>query len=229
MQTQQKQAILFVDRILLKFSDIISKTPFKFAFDYTRFYILSFNFGNKLAKRKLNCLRTRLAVANDLPRIKKIVDRGDEFQQRMTKGDICFIAESNDDIVGMEWLEIADRHVEGRIKYIFDLPPNSCWLYDGFIEKSSRFKGVWINIMGEIADFSRRKSIARAYCYISSINNISLNTHLRYGFQIIGVIIYVKILGINFHLIKCKNSTKTFDCKLRLSRGSKAKEFSVRF
>ncbi len=212
------QLDIVLDLIFVKVSDIISKSPFPFFLYYNRFLILKYELNRGQKRRKLSSIEIRLATASDLSALEQLVARGDEINMRIARGDLCFIASSNDKIVGMVWVRITDQHVETLQNYRVVLPPHSCWLFDGYIAPQYRLRGVWVNLMAEINGYLKCHGVQEAYCMINSINSLSLQTHLAFGFQIQTQVRYLKLMGIHIHIIRALNGPAGRKYQVQISR-----------
>jgi len=175
----------------------ISLKQLSFIFFYCRFFVLSYLIPKNNIKHGLKSICTRFAQVGELDKLNKL-KADEEYPSRFDKGDICVVAETEGQIIGMEWIQ-HNKDREGGVDYVISLPKDSVWLHDGYVEPSYRLRGVWVNLMFEIINYCQKKLIKNAYTLIYSGNEISINTHKRYGFKIEKEVTYLRILGINIH------------------------------
>ncbi len=104
------------------------------------------------------------------------------FVERFASGDRCVAAVLNGEIVGYEWFSIQRRHVVPEFGYAIDIPPGSIYAYDAYILPAYRLRGIWLGFMRHLAGLMRELSLNRVLTYTEYGNDLSLRTHLRFGF-----------------------------------------------
>lgn len=176
----------------------ISATRLSTVFYYSRFFILKFSVPENDSILGLSSIKTRIAIFEDIDRLNQLF-LNVEYAIRFKRGDVCVIAENKDNIIiGMEWLQF-NKDQEGGQDYKISIPTQSIWLHDGYVQTVYRLRGIWVNLMSGINNFCRKNAIREAYTIIYSGNQISINTHIRYGYKFNKEVIYIRLLGINIH------------------------------
>jgi hypothetical protein len=170
---------------------------------YDRFFILSHNFATPaVCTRRLESIRTRVAGTADLPALKRFQDRGEEYAARFRKGDRVVVAEWNDEMVGMEWIEFGREHYEDEDEYHFPLPGGSAWAYDGYIVPTYRGKGVLTSMEDEVVRDLRQRSFHTTYLMVKIWNRASINSQIRNGYRISRHVVFIRFLFLRIHLEK---------------------------
>jgi GNAT superfamily N-acetyltransferase len=175
---------------------------------YDRFFILSYDFATPaVCVRRLKSIRTRVAGTADLPALKRFMERGEEYADRLRKGDWAVVAELHDEMVGMKWIEVGKEHYEEQDEYCFPLPDGSAWTYDSYVAPAYRAKGVWTSITDESVHDLRQRSFHTTYCMVKSWNRLSINCLPRYGYRIRRQVIYIRFLFLRIYLEKNLDQT----------------------
>jgi hypothetical protein len=161
-----------IENIVMK---VIWRTP-PFLLYYDRFVIMSYDFDTPVfCARRLKSIRTRVAGITDIQALNRFQERGNEYADRFRKGDIAIVAEWNDEIAGMMWIEISKGHYEEENEYRFHHPEGSAWTYDGYIAPAYRVKGVWASITDASVHYLRQRSFHTVYCMVKGWNRQSIN------------------------------------------------------
>jgi GNAT superfamily N-acetyltransferase len=207
---------------------VIWRTP-PFLLYYDRFYITSHNFdAPAVCTHRLKSLRTRIAGTADLPALKRFQDRGEEYAARFRKGDRAVVAEWNDEMVGMLWIEFGREHYEERDEYRFPLPDGSAWTFDAYVAPAYRGKGVLPSMEDEVACDLRQRSFHTTYSVVKIWNRTSINAQIRIGYRITRHVIFIRFLFLRIYLEKNLDQTAKNNSwqaafafrKLRWYRGS---------
>lgn len=137
------------------------------------------------------------------------------YKKRFEDGHKCLIANAKNSVVGVVWISKDEYFIEEQ-NYLLTLNKHSIFIWDGFITPKYRMKGVYIALLEQLIKILEHKQQSKIYCHIDYENIHSLNTHLRFGFQIKEEIVFFSIFSrILLHIIKDKNK-KTLKVKFSL-------------
>jgi GNAT superfamily N-acetyltransferase len=178
----------------------ISHTRLRPLFVYDRFYVLSGDDGPSKIKSRLRTITIREATIADVPKMNELDDQRDLYEKQLKGGDIGFIAESDNRIVGMKWIRLSSEDVIKQDEYLIKFPPASAISMGAYIDPRFRYSGLWINLAEEITKYARERSIKRIFCYIDGVNDRSVQTQLKYGSRIVEQIVYVRLLTLRIYL-----------------------------
>lgn len=193
-----------IEKLLMK---VVWRTP-AFLLHYDRFFILSYEFDTPAAcARRLKNILTRVAGSADIPALKQFLDKGERYNNRFRKGDLAIVAELDDKIVGMEWIEVSKEHYEEEDEYRFPLPDGSAWTYDGYVSPAHQVKGVWASITDEVVRHQKQCSFHAVYCLVQGLNRHAINSHMRYGYRARRQVVFVRFLFLRIHLEKNLDQT----------------------
>lgn len=140
--------------------------------------------------------RIRAGRPEDIDRLVRCQDQHDTFLERFASRDHCAVAVVNGEIVGYEWFSTQRRHLVPPFKYAIDVPPGSVYAYDAYILPKYRLCGIWLGFKSHLADLMRGLSSNRVLTYVEYGNDLSLRTHLRFGFVHFKTATVVRALGV---------------------------------
>lgn len=185
----------------------ISKTlPFSF-FRYNRIIILELEERKKF--RKYEAATLRQATEKNLEPLARCLGRAKpELKKRWERKDICFLAEANGSAVSATWVSFQKYRLD-EVDYIFDPGANGIFLYDSYTVPEWRLKGIHVNVMQYLLDCLLNHSVEKVYSAIEHGNDLSLRTHLRFGFKVAQHITHVKVFGFRWHLVKSLSVRKS--------------------
>ncbi len=126
--------------------------------------------------------RIRAGQPEDIEGLVRCQDQRDTFLVRFASRDHCAVAVVNGEIVGYEWFSTRPRHLVPPFEYPIDLPPGSVYAYDAYILPKYRLCGIWLGFKSHLAELMRAHSLNRVLTYVEYGNDLSLRTHLRFGF-----------------------------------------------
>lgn len=203
---------LFQDRYLLEFiEEIVLKMVWRmphFLLYYDRFFILSHDFATPaVCTGSVKKIRTRVAGTADIPALLRFLDRGELYAARFKRGDRVVVAELDDKIVGMEWIEIDRDHYEDEHEYRFHLPDGFAWTYDGYVAPAYRGKGFLTSMESEVVRHLRQYSFHATYTIVKALNRPSLNSQLRNGYRKRRQVVFIRFLFLRIYLEKNLDQT----------------------
>jgi GNAT superfamily N-acetyltransferase len=118
------------------------------------------------------------------------------FVERFASGDRCAVAVVDGDIAGYEWFSTHPRHIVPPFGYTIEIPPGSVYAYDAYILPAYRLCGIWLAFKRHLAGLMRGTSRNRVLAYVEYGNDLSLKTHLRFGFVHFKTVTLVRALGV---------------------------------
>ncbi len=143
----------------------------------------------------------RRATLKDLPRMIKCQGEPETFLQRLEMKDHCALAIIDGRIVGYEWFCDKASHLEERYAYNVEISPEAVYAYDAFILPEYRLSGIWVKFktvyLRELMEALNKRKIITM---IDRGNQMSMNTHLRFGFQQVRVVFVLKLFGRSFFI-----------------------------
>jgi hypothetical protein len=141
----------------------------------------------------------RRATLEDLEGLVACQNTRGAFLKRFELNDYCVVAVSDGRIVGYEWFCDRPSYLEERYLLEIAIPPDAIYAYDGFILPEHRLGGVWMKFQSvclrQLMQKLRRQKVLTLIDYG---NSLSMNTHLRFGFKLVGKVFVIKIFGKSF-------------------------------
>jgi len=182
--------------MLKRISDTL---PVKF-FYYNRVTLLELK--ERKTFRRHGGVAMRHATPDDLDAIAACVAKPTaQLRARFAQNDLCFLAQAGDAVVSVEWVAFRRYWLE-EVNYTFDPGPQGIFLYDAYTAPEWRLRGIHVSVLQYLVESLQGHSVARVYCHITHGNDLSLQTHLRFGFKIVQYITHVRIFGLSCHLVK---------------------------
>jgi len=152
--------------------------------------------------RRAGGVTLRAAGPEDLSALADVVGKpAAEFRRRFEEGDLCFIAEAGGAVVSVEWVRLRKYRLE-EVDYAFDPGPRGLFLYDAFTAPEWRLRGLHVNVLQHVVEWAPARGVEDVFCHITHGNDLSLRTHLRFGFRVAQYITQVRLLGVGGHRIK---------------------------
>ncbi len=139
--------------------------------------------------------RIRAGGPADIDGLVQVQNQRDTLLERFAAGDCCAVAAVNGSIVGYEWFTTQPRHLVPPFRYPIHVPPGSIYAYDAYILPRYRLCGIWIGFKDHLAGLMRERSLSRVLTYVEHGNELSLRTHLRFGFKHFKTATVIRILG----------------------------------
>lgn len=159
--------------------------------------LLKLRYENKspIIERKSDTV-IRFASVDDIYELDKVVNKHDLFKNRFERGDIPVVAIVHGNIVGYEWICGNTRHMHEVYGFLLEIPENTLFTYDAFIIPKYRFRGIWVKFTNFIIE-NRMMCLGKRYisCLINYENIISMNTHIRFGYEVTDRYIVVKFFN----------------------------------
>jgi GNAT superfamily N-acetyltransferase len=182
--------------VFFKVQYLLKKIPFQ-PIMISRFFLLSLNaVPDKNYTRKVT--QIRMATMDDIKGMCLLENKPHLFKTWLERGDFCAVAVDNDEIVGFEWFSVADCYHEERFNYKIIIPPDTVYAFDGYIKKSYRLRGIWIQFKLFLKQWMESNGRKKIIVLIDYGNDPSIKTHLRFGFYTFNDVHWVKIFGKSF-------------------------------
>jgi L-amino acid N-acyltransferase YncA len=130
-------------------------------------------------------LIVRPAAGCDIPALIQCQrrNRAAALTKRFADGDHCAVVLSGGRVVGYGWFSVRPTHLEGRYLYRIPIPPDAIYAYDYYILPQYRIKGAWLLVQGYMAELMKTLGRSRVIALIDHGNEISMKSHLRFGFR----------------------------------------------
>jgi len=120
-----------------------------------------------------------------------------EIKTALSDGHIFPHLKHNGEIVGYVKLGFKRVYILDYGK-IIEFPPKQCFIYDTFIMPDSRGKELAPFLVRETIKWLKGQGFERIWCHIPSWNISSCRAFEKLGFQKVGNVRYLKLLGIEF-------------------------------
>jgi len=120
-------------------------------------------------------LRTKLSSGDDLVKHQETVDR-------LNSGDMCFIAELDNTIVGFSWLSFNRIKYENAYEREITLNEDEALIYDRMVFRGFRMSGVSNKLNEEQLNFLRINNYKKSLVIIRSDNIPSIKSFEKFGF-----------------------------------------------
>jgi GNAT superfamily N-acetyltransferase len=160
-----------------------------------RFYILVLSCPKPLKLKYFGTIRE--GSPGDIPGMCLLENKNPElFSKRFDKLEFCAVAENNvNEIIGYGWFSDKAEHVEESLEYRLAIPHDTLYLYDLFIKREYRGRGVFDAFQNHYFQKSKQFERKHIICIISFGNDISLKAHFRLGYIITSDVICVRLLS----------------------------------
>lgn len=123
----------------------------------------------------------------------------EELEQAQTSAHVFAGFVLADHIVGYVKVGVDSVYVHD-FRRVVRFPPGDCFVYDTFVLPGYRHRGIaYRGVMATMAELERR-GLDRIWCHIEPWNAASLELFRRAGFQEMGRIRFVRMLGMPFFL-----------------------------
>ncbi len=172
-------------------------------FRYINFYVgYSGRAGEDIELKLLHRLQRRFvfrhATVEDLPLIQTLFPGKniDNLRRRFERNDDCFIALEGEKCIGMAWLGTSRLNKENKVNCTFRIEENCVWVYDAFVTREYRSKGVYL-ALGKYATTS--SNYDKYYGFMVGMNAASLKTHKRLGAIIVYKMRFISFFGVSFY------------------------------
>jgi L-amino acid N-acyltransferase YncA len=140
----------------------------------------------------------RLAASHEMESLVRLRDKRTLFLKRFAAGDYCLLAIQDDKAVGYAWFSARPEHIEERYGYRFQIPPDSLYVYDVFVDPSQRRRGFWRQLMAKAGEILKKEERRRIIAHIEYGNHASMQAHRNYGFIPVSSWFYIKLLWIRY-------------------------------
>ena len=142
-----------------------------------------------------------LATPDDLPALVEYFGNSDRIDRRLARRDMCVVAISQQQIAAAVWVstgpnEIAEDWKEMRCTFRY--PMGVAWAYDG---KGTKI-GAWGTMMKQLPALLRKSGIDEIATIIDCDNWQSFDAHKSLGFETVGILLCLNILGWTLHAYK---------------------------
>jgi GNAT superfamily N-acetyltransferase len=134
----------------------------------------------------------REASLGDLDSLCELVPKRATYLARFENDERSFVVEKAGRILAMVWVCCGERR-EPMLGTVFHLGVDGAWVYDGFTAPEARGCGYHPLLLYRAAEYAKECGRVRCYGLIESDNTVSLRTHLRFGYEVVGEMIYTRI------------------------------------
>lgn len=133
----------------------------------------------------------RDASRADLDGLCRLSPKRATYCERFTNGEKSFVVEQAGRILAMVWVCFGERK-EPELGTVFQLGLDGAWVYDGFTAPEARGRGYHPLLLCQAAEYAKQCRRRRCYGFIESDNTMSLRTHQRFGYKVMGEMIYTR-------------------------------------
>lgn len=160
------------------------------------------------ARRGPSCYVVREAVSKDAWALGEYFGNAQLIRERSQQDDVCVIAETGGKIAAAMWLKIGPAvYLEdaSSMGCCFHIAEKAVWTYDG---KGTRI-GAWGTLMSQLPSLVEIHGVERVVTLIESNNWQSLDSHRGWGFQRLGSVASMQVLGKRH--IRCRGRDGSWD------------------
>jgi GNAT superfamily N-acetyltransferase len=124
-----------------------------------------------------------------------------DLEARWARNDRCCVAEVEGIPVSATWIS-SGAYLIQEIEWVFDPGERGAFLYDAYTAPEWRLKGLHVDVWEYILNRLCDEGIERVYCGVGHGNDLSLRSHLRFGFRVEQCVSYARVLGLRWHVVK---------------------------
>ncbi|GAB1257173.1 hypothetical protein NBRC116494_16750 [Aurantivibrio plasticivorans] len=131
------------------------------------------------------------------------------FKRRFAEGHKkCYVSLKNGEMTAHLWV------TEPQMEYFntnslwkfYSGVTDAIWCFDGYVKPEHRMRGLFPYLMGAIRNDYLTKGYRTQFGETDANNDMSLNTHLKVGYEIIWRITIVSILGLKIYFARNEQS-----------------------
>jgi len=173
-------------------------------FKYGRLYVLELVPKPDLARS--NDYGYQVGIASGLDDLRTLLERrekwfGEEAEQRLGKGDVCFVARFNGDVISCLFATFNSVYLPD-VEYDLSLDEDTVGLIDAYTLPEFRGKHVYSLVFDACSGHFSRVGYRKVYGFIAPDNVRSLKVHRKLGLdRIVFDITLVRFLGVRKHFI----------------------------
>lgn len=149
---------------------------------------------NERIKRIMDRFEMRFATADDIELLRGLIPNKSvaSFQERFDRHDTCGICIQNGKCLAVLWLCSERVQYEKKLNCKFLIPDNSAWVYDVYVHKNYRSRGIYMALALWV---EANIEFDRYYGFMIDNNNASLKSHDRLGAKIVYEIRVFSLFG----------------------------------
>ena len=143
----------------------------------------------------------RMTVPDDLPALAEYYGDRQRVHDRLERGDRCVMALRNDAVGAAVWLAVGPTGFNedwDQMRFVCRIPKGAGWSYDG---KGTKL-GAWGTLMKHIPVHLHELGITKLVTLIDCNNWKSIEAHRSLGYEQIGYVCSIMLLGLRFRLEK---------------------------
>lgn len=131
------------------------------------------------------------------------------FAERLANREHCVVAMADNRLVGYEWYCDAPFHMEERYSYKLQIPPDTLYAHDAFVQPNYRRLGVWTLFhVVYLRYLMLRLRKSRIIAMVDHDNRASIAAHSKFGYRIYARVFVLKIFGKSFCVTRPVNAGK---------------------
>lgn len=180
---------LFNQPPFLVVKDVLNKIP-GHPVEVASFFVL--DLFDTPAKALPDCGTVRAGTVADVPGMCRLENKKEIFLKRLAEGESCAVAIRDAAVVGYIWFSDKLHHTEQRYNYRLEIPEDSIYSYDCYIQREYRLRGIWVLFQRYMLDEAGRLGRKKIITMVDYGNNASLKAHLRYGYVIKNKVFWVR-------------------------------------
>jgi len=124
----------------------------------------------------------------------------EQFQQRLERGDICYVASHDGQPVHFSWLQTEGTHPISPAGRSWPIKPGEAWIYDCRTADWAQRQGIYPFVLTHILRNLKAESFSCAWIYTSTDNIASQKGINKAGFQLKNHLYCIEFAGRVFPL-----------------------------
>lgn len=152
------------------------------------------------------------ALCIEFPRKEKV------FRDRISQGDICYLAKSDGVISGYVWVKESKNFFDTNSLLRF-YPGNmdGVWFFDLFVKPEYRRQGLFSTLVSTVYEDYSREGYKTLYSETYHTNEASIISHNRLGCNVICEVQYISIFGFKLYIMDHKKSGRSIQFRYALN------------
>lgn len=146
----------------------------------------------------------RWGTPDDIDRMTAFGQTPEELRERFERGARPAIVERDGRMIAYEWLQHDSYSEDPWLR--LTLSPSDAWSYDSFVPPESRRQGLNKRTNAYLCAECARNGRTRVLGVIILTNQVAMRVHLRRGYEIVGRVFFVRILGLS--LVRAAGKTR---------------------
>jgi GNAT superfamily N-acetyltransferase len=140
------------------------------------------------------------------------------FRERISQGNICYIAKSNGVISAYVWVKESKHFFDTNSLLRFNPGKmDGVWFFDLFVKPEYRRRGLFSTLVSSVYDDYSQKGYRTLYSETYHTNEESIVSHNRLGCNVICEVKYISVLGFKTYIVDHKESGRSIKLRYALN------------